>query len=156
MEEIDPKLCAEKAKAYFLQGYGCCQSVCLTFAEHYRVDREVLLSVTSSFGGGMGRMREVCGTVSGMAILNGLHVPCTDLSKKEQKTNNYIRMQELAKRFKERNGSYICRELLNLPKGEGSSPIPSERTQEYYKRRPCADYCATAAEIYAEILKEEK
>jgi len=109
------------------------------------------MKISSSFGGGMGRMREVCGTVSGMFMALGLAL--FDNNAKDNKANQYKAVQELANRFKAQNGSIICRELLS---GITSSdtPIPSARTEEYYKKRPCVELVGDAVEILEKYLKE--
>ena len=123
----------EKAKELFKRGYNCSQAVLGVFCEELGMDFETAMKIACSFGGGMGRMREVCGTVSGMFMAAGLTYASASDSPVE-KGEHYKRVQELAKRFREKNGSIICRELLE---GVTSSntPIPSDRTEEYYKKR---------------------
>ena len=145
---------AEKAKELFKQGYNCSQSVLGVFCEELGMDFDTAMKISSSFGGGMGRMREVCGTVSGMFMAAGLAFSCSDSSaagKKEQ----YEIVQELAKRFKEKNGSIICRELLNGVE-TSSSPTPSERTETYYKKRPCIELVGDSVEILEQFMTELK
>ncbi len=137
---------ATLAKNYFLQGYNCTQSVVLTFADLFEIDQNCLLSIASSFGGGMGRLREVCGTVCGMFIVMGLisgyHTPETG----KVKADHYAHIQNLARCFEEQNGSIICRELLKLD-NKRDLPIPDARTTEYYKKRPCPELVESAAQI---------
>ena len=145
---------AEKAKELFKQGYNCSQSVLGVFCEELGMDFDTAMKISSSFGGGMGRMREVCGTVSGMFMVAGLAFSGSDSSavnKKEQ----YEIVQELAKRFKEKNGSIICRELLNGVE-TSTSPKPSERTETYYKKRPCIELVGDSVEILEQFMKESK
>ena len=145
---------AEKAKELFKQGYNCSQSVLGVFCEELGMDFDTAMKISSSFGGGMGRMREVCGTVSGMFMAAGLAFSGSDGSasgKKEQ----YEIVQELAKRFKEKNGSIICRELLNGVE-TSSSPTPSERTETYYKKRPCIELVGDSVEILEGFMAELK
>ena len=145
---------AEKAKELFKQGYNCSQSVLGVFCEELGMDFETAMKISSSFGGGMGRMREVCGTVSGMFMAAGLAFSGSDSSasgKKEQ----YEIVQELAKRFKEKNGSIICRELLNGVE-TSSTPTPSERTEIYYKKRPCIELVGDSVEILEQFMAELK
>ncbi len=142
---------SEKAKELFKQGYNCSQSVLGVFCEELGMDFETAIKISSSFGGGMGRMREVCGTVSGMFMAAGLAFCTSENNKAEQ----YKIVQELAKRFKEKNGSIICRELLQGIESS-TSPIPSERNQNYYKKRPCIELVGDAVEIFEDYLNEVK
>lgn len=146
----------QKAKEYFLEGYNCCQAVLLAFSDILDIDAETLKKAGSGFGGGMGRMREVCGTVSAMVMASGFAKPADNPSDKISKTANYALVQELAEEFRKENGSIICGELLGLrPMGASlsgttaASPEPSDRTEAYYKKRPCADLVACAAGILA-------
>lgn len=141
---------AERAKANFLKGYNCAQAVLLAFADVVDLDEETILKISSSFGGGMGRMREVCGTVSGMFMAAGMIFYGNE---ENAKSNQYALVQELARRFKEKNGSIICRELLSGVRAD-SSPVAEARTESYYKKRPCADLCYDAAEILEELCRE--
>lgn len=142
----------EKAKVLFEEGYNCSQAVVLSFSDILGIDEKTLSLLASGFGGGMGRMREVCGAVSGMFmaanLLNGYSSP-TDNEKKKA---TYAMIQELAGQFKSENGSIICRELLGLKAPEGSH-IPEKRTEEYYKKRPCGELCYIAADILDKYLK---
>lgn len=148
---IDIEARAEQARANFLSGYNCAQSVVMAYADAIGLDKEFAAKIAASFGGGMGRMREVCGTVSGMAILAGFLSPATDPSNMAQRKANYALVQEFAEKFRQENGAIVCRELLGLD-GAKTSAQPSERTPEYYRRRPCADYVASAARIVGEYL----
>lgn len=140
---------AESAKNYFLQGYNCSQAVMLAFADASGADSETLKAVALPMGGGMGRLRQTCGGVSGAAMCLGLLFPA--LGKNEI----YALVQELVKRFTERNGSYQCGELLS---GVGvktdASPNAEARTDAYYKKRPCPDLVYDAAEILETLCKE--
>ena len=142
----------EKAKELFKSGYNCSQAVLAVFCEEFGLDLDTALKIASSFGGGMGRMREVCGTVSGMFMAVGLALASASDSAVE-KGNHYKRVQELARRFKEKNGSIICRELLQGVE-TSAVPTPSERNETYYKKRPCIDLVGDAVEILEEYLKE--
>ncbi len=141
---------ADRAKELFFNGYSCAQAVLCAFCDELSIDEETAQAISSSFGGGMGRMREVCGAVSGALMVLGMKYGYTDKSDPSKKAENYKRVQEFAKYFKEENGSIICRELLGLSKGEKSDPIPGERTKEYYKKRPCPEIVYTAAKILEE------
>ena len=110
----------------------------------------------------MGRMREVCGSVSGMVMLSGMLSPADNPSDKAGRTANYALVQEVAGEFRNINGSIICRELLGLDKkpAEGQatseSPVPSDRTAEYYKKRPCEELVKISARIIGERIKNTK
>ncbi len=144
----------QKAGELFKAGYNCCQSVAMTFADVLGMSEDEVARITSGFGGGMGRMREVCGTVSAMTMVAGAMIPANDVNDKAAKTANYALVQEMADEFRKMNGSIICRELLGLSKPEGT-PVPSDRTPEYYKKRPCGELCSIAAGIVARKLKIE-
>ena len=144
---------SEKAKELFKSGYNCSQAVLGVFCEELGMDFDTAMKISSSFGGGMGRMREVCGTVSGMFMAAGLAFASSNNSL-EDKGTQYKRIQELAKRFKDMNGSIICRELLQGVE-TSTSPTPSERTETYYKKRPCVDLVGDAVEILEQYIKEE-
>lgn len=141
---------SDKAVENFKSGYNCAQSVFLAFAEDFGFDRETALKLSSSFGGGMGRLREVCGAVSSMFAIAGLKCGYTSNNDDEAKAKHYELIQNLAEKFKTENGSIICRELLGVDGAE--SPIPSKRTDEYYKERPCEYFVKTAAEIIEKEL----
>lgn len=141
----------EKAKALFCEGYNCAQAVFLAFAEEFGMDRETALRISSSFGGGMGRLREVCGAVSGMFMALGLAEGYTGPKDQEGKMAQYARIQNMAEEFRRENGSIICRELLGLPDG-ADDPKPLPRTETYYKKRPCGELCGSAAAIIAREL----
>ncbi|MCI8660061.1 MAG: C_GCAxxG_C_C family protein [Lachnospiraceae bacterium] len=142
----------ELAKAYFLEGYNCAQAVVLAFHEELGFDKQTAACMASCFGGGMGRLREVCGTVSGMFIVLGLLKGYHDPKDQDGKKALYEQVQHLAHTFKEHNKSIICRELLGLDH-HTDEPTPSARTPEYYKRRPCAELAADAADILEQFLK---
>lgn len=141
----------ERAKNNFLQGYNCTQAVMLAFSDLLGVDEQIVKSVALPMGGGMGRLRQTCGGVSGAVMCLGLLFP--DKSKNEM----YALVQEFARRFREKNGSINCGELLS---GAGvkadTSPVAEARTPEYYKKRPCPDLIADAADILQTLIVEEK
>ena len=143
----------EMAMANFMKGYNCSQSVVLAFADMLPVNESDLLKMASSFGGGMGRLREVCGSVSGMFIVIGLLYGYDGPETGPVKAEHYKRVQELAHRFEEKHGSIVCRELLGL-NVKREAPIPEARTKEYYKKRPCPEIIGDAAEILEEYIKE--
>ena len=137
---------SDKAVENFKQGYNCAQSVFLAFAQEFGFDNETALKLSSSFGAGMGRLREVCGAVSSMFAIAGLKHGYTSPDDDEIKAKHYELIQKLAEKFKTQHDSIICRDLLGLPEG-ADSPIPSKRTEEYYQERPCELFIRTAAEI---------
>ena len=143
---------SETAKRNFLNGYNCSQAVLLAFCEKEE-DTETLLKLASGFGGGMGRLREVCGAVTGMFMAAGLIYGYSAPKDVEAKTELYKKIQALAAKSKQANGSIVCRELLGLSKG-ADSPVPEPRTENYYKKRPCADLVAKAAEILDEMIEQ--
>lgn len=145
----------EKAQKLFTEGYNCAQSVTLAFADLYGLSEEEALKVSASFGGGMGRMRLTCGAVSGMMILVGLETGSVHPQAREEKAYNYSVARMLAEKFKETNGSIICGDLLGL-KPQNESSMPSERTSEYYRKRPCRDLVGCAAKIFADFLETKK
>ena len=157
--DINPAERQERAEKFFMEGYNCCQAVLLAFQDILPVDRSALLRVASGFGGGIARMREVCGTVSAMAMIAGFLSPAEDPSNLHQRRDNYALVQRFAQAFKEQKGSIVCREILGLRKPEPGapmeSPMPSARTPEYYKTRPCAATVGIAARIVADYIKDE-
>ena len=146
---------SEKAGELFREGYNCAQSVFCAFAEDLGIDFKTALKLSSSFGGGMGRLREVCGAVSAMFMIAGLKYGYTTPNNDEIKGKHYARIQELAERFKEKHGTIICRELLGLDIKQ-DSPIPSKRTEQYYKDRPCEGIIRDAAKIISEYISSTK
>ncbi len=142
-----------KAKENFKAGFNCCQSVILAFNDIAGMDDAAAATISSGFGGGMGRLREVCGSVSGMTLMAGFISPACNPSDKTERTANYALVQDFANKFKEINGSIVCRELLGLSVRKSESPEPSERTAEYYKKRPCEELVGISARIVAEKLQ---
>ena len=136
----------EKAKQLFEEGFNCSQAVFLAFEDIIGMDRETAIRVSAGFGGGFGRMREICGAVSGMVAVISFANACTDPNDHEKKKALYSLIQQAMNEYKAENGSYICRELLGLAQG-ASSPEPEKRTAEYHKKRPCGELCRCAAEI---------
>ena len=142
----------EKAMAYFRQGYNCAQAVVLAFADLTDMDEATLSRMSCSFGGGMGRLREVCGTVTGMFLVTGLLRGYDGAETGEVKAAHYARIQALAKEFEKQNGSIICRELLALRQKHRDDPTPEARTEAYYAGRPCVELVGSAAEILENYL----
>ena len=157
-EQIEAR--AQKAQELFKQGFNCSQAVFAACADLYGItDQALALRLASSFGGGTGRMRMVCGAANGMFMLAGLHNGSATPHDNDGKMQNYAFVQQLAGEFKNTYGSLICAELLGLaPKnsslpfreglGVGSSPRPEERTPQYYEKRPCSEMVAEAVRIY--------
>ena len=141
----------------FMQGYGCCQSVVAAFADLYGMDDTLAKKIAAGFGGGVGRMRMMCGAVSGIVMLVGLDCGQTEGSDREGKSACYKVVQDLLAKSREENGSLICAEILGLKGYEKaqSSYVASARTAEYYKSRPCAAKVESAARIFAEYLKQK-
>lgn len=140
----------------FMQGYGCCQSVVAAFADLYGLDDTLAKKIAAGFGGGVGRMRMMCGAVSGIVILVGLECGQTVGADREGKSACYKDVQQLLNSFKESNGSIICADLLGLngKQVKQSTYEASERTVEYYKKRPCAAKVEQAARIFAAYLQD--
>ncbi len=151
--DIEKSARAQQAMANFKEGYNCSQAVLLAFADRINMDKSTALKLSSSFGGGMGRLREVCGAVSGMFMVAGLLYGYDEPRDLQGKTEHYARIQELAEEFRIRNGSIVCKELLGLKEKE-SSPIPEKRTEEYYKKRPCVQLIGMAAAIMEQYMDE--
>ena len=141
---------SEKAAELFLQGYNCAQAVAVAFCDVTGLDEKITAKTISAFGGGMGRLREVCGAVSGMFMVLSYLYGYDDPNASAEKKQLYTRVQELAGKFREINGSIICRELLNNPP---SDPNPSPRTAAYYAQRPCVRMVMTAADLMDEFIE---
>ena len=141
---------SQQAVQNFKSGYNCAQSVFLAFSSEFGFDDETALKLSSSFGGGMGRMREVCGAVSGSFMAIGMKKGYSDPKDNDAKMALYALIQQMAGDFRAEAGSIICRELI----AEGNTgPVPSERTNEYYKKRPCGELCKLAADIAENYMK---
>lgn len=143
----------ELAKKLFEDGYNCAQAVLLAFCEDYGMDKETAMMISAPFGGGMGRLREVCGTVSGMNMVLGLAKRGYKKGDNASKAQLYKDVQTLAEKFREDNGSIICRELLNLRIEGKDNHVPELRTEKYYKARPCSELCRYAADLLEEHLE---
>ncbi len=143
----------DRAYGLFKQGYNCSQAVFGAFCEELGVDFETAVKLASGFGGGIGRMREVCGTFTGLTMAASMIYGYSDPSATDTKTALYEKIRALADTFREENGSIICRELLGLQQAEKSA-VPEARTSEYYKKRPCAELCRYAAELLEQFIKD--
>lgn len=146
---------SEKARELFKSGYNCAQSVFCAFCDETGMSFEEALKLSSSFGGGMGRLREVCGAVSAMFMIAGIKYGYTTPNNDDIKGRHYALVQKLAKEFEEKHGTIICRELLGLDI-KNDSPIPSKRTEQYYAERPCEEFIATAAEIIENCIDKKE
>ncbi len=150
--QIDIEERRRRAVEYFIQGYNCAQSVLLAYADVFDLDSELAKRIGGSFGGGMGRLREVCGAVTGMFAILGLHYSAVNPDEKAVKTANYAAVQRTAKAFKDQFGTINCRELLGI-KRQKESYVPSDRTAAYYATRPCARFVGEAAAIVGRELQ---
>ena len=157
-DSFDPAERGERARNLFLEGYNCCQAVLLAFADileaNGQADEALLKTIGSGFGGGFARIREVCGSFSGCTLLAGFISPAVTPGMDERKAN-YALVQEMAEDFRQRNGgSIVCADLLGLRERKPEGPVPSERTAEFYRKRPCPEIIRNAAVIAAEKMKE--
>ena len=141
---------AKKAADLFLGGYNCSQAVLAAFNDLTGLDEQTAIRLASSMGGGIARLREVCGAVSGMLMVAGLLYGPDDPNDKPAKMEHYARIQELAAQFRDQYGSIICRELLGVKGAE--APIPEDRTPEYYRNRPCTRFVYNAALLLDEYI----
>lgn len=140
-----------QAAELFLKGYNCAQAVVMAFSDVTELEENFSARMASSFGGGMGRMREVCGAVSGMLMVAGLLYGYDSFDDDVVKKAHYVLVQELAGEFRQQVGSIVCREILKNPP---SDPVPSPRTAAYYKQRPCARMVMLAAQILDRYIAE--
>ena len=139
----------ERAVDVFVEGYNCAQAVAAAFGDLTGLDEKTAARMASCFGGGMGRMREVCGAVSGMLMVAGVLYGYDDPKATKEKRELYAQVQAMAGQFREELGSIVCRDLLKNPP---SDPNPTPRTEQFYKDRPCARMVATAARIMDEFI----
>ncbi len=153
IEELDARVA--RAVDNFMAGYGCCQSVVAAFADLYGLDDVQAKKIAAGFGGGVGRLRMMCGAVSAIVMLVGLDCGQTEGSDREGKSACYKVVQQLLARSEAENGSLICAEILGIKGHEKahSNYMASARTAEYYRQRPCAAKVESAARIFADYLK---
>ena len=154
MNGFDIEERVERAVKNFMSGYNCAQSVFLAYSDLFGLDMEIAKSVSVSFGGGMGRMREVCGTVSGTAFVLSALYGYSDPTDADAKAQLYADVQKVAGEFKEENGSVVCRELLGLTKSGFDNPQPEKRTDKYYKKRPCGELVKMSADILEKFITD--
>lgn len=152
LKEIDDR--RDRAVGYFMEGYNCAQSVVLAYCDVIGIDQDTAKKISAPFGGGMGRLREMCGACSGMFMLMGFKYPVTDANNQAIKEENYTAVQRTANEFKDYFGSYICADLLKLDRIP-QHPFPSNRNARYYAERPCSRFVAVAAEIVGRELLTE-
>lgn len=145
---------SEIARANFMRGLNCCQSVFLAFNDVTGLDEHTALKISAPLGGGVGRMREICGAVSAMMLVLGIVFYDAEHPTAEEKSALYAVEQELAARFRNRYGTIVCRELLKGITDDASSQA-EERTAEYYRMRPCPELCAEAAAMLESFLREK-
>ena len=155
-QELEARV--SRAVDNFMAGYGCCQSVVAAFSDLYGLDELTAKRIAAGFGGGVGRLRMMCGAVSGIVMLVGLDCGQTEGSDREGKSTCYKVVQQLLARSEQENGSLICAEILGLKGHEkaASSYEASPRTAEYYKTRPCAAKVESAARIFADYLWQKQ
>jgi len=147
---------AQQARQLFENGANCAQAVLGAFSSECGITQEMAMKLASGFGGGLGRMREVCGAVSGMCMAADLLWGFSDSDDKACKDEHYALIQKLAGEFKEEIGSIVCRELLGLDRGENASPVSTPRTKEFYRKRPCSEMVALAAAILDKEINTRK
>lgn len=154
MKDFDIDDRVKQAVLNFESGFNCSQSVFLAYSDVFELELDMARKMSVSFGGGVGRMREICGTVSAMAMLAGFKYPVLDVNDQEARTKNYAIVQKMAELFKEKHETIICRNLLGPIIAE-NTPAPTERTPEYYAKRPCSKFIADSARIAGRMLKGE-
>ena len=145
---------SQRAVELFKEGFNCSQSVFVAFAHRFDIDEDTAKKISAGLGGGIGRLRDVCGAVSGAAMVIGSLASATEGADVENKQKNYDLVREFAKRFTEENGSIICRELLGLDEQTKETAKPESRTAEYYKKRPCVELVECAARILEKMINE--
>lgn len=145
----------ERAEALFYRGYNCAQAVFGAFAQDMGMDMDAAMRLASSMGGGIGRLREVCGAFSAICLVAGVLWGYDDPDDPEAKPRHYALIQQLAERFRERNGALLCRDLLGEEKGRDTDPRhPDARDARFYASRPCVRICRAAAEIMEEQMRQ--
>ncbi len=145
----------EKAKELFLQGYNCAQAVALAYEDMLDIPSEQIAKLVSGFGGGIARMREVCGSVSGAVFVISSLYGYNDPKDFDGKKQLYCDIQYFCKEFQKANGSIVCRELLGLDSKGADTPSPEPRTDSYYKKRPCAELIKSSADILEKFINQK-
>ncbi|WP_040197837.1 C-GCAxxG-C-C family protein [Candidatus Soleaferrea massiliensis] len=145
----------ERAYELFKRGYNCAQAVCCAFSDLIGVEEETLLKLSASFGGGFGRLREMCGAVAGMGFVLGALYSSPDPADTTAKAAHYARVQELADTFRQEHGTIVCRELLEqMALRPDTSPQPDKRDERYYKVRPCVRLVESAARMLDAYIEQ--
>ena len=155
MKDFDIEERVNRAVRNFEAGYNCAQSVFLAYSDVFELDMEMAKKMSVSFGGGVARMREICGTVSAMAMLAGFKYPVLDITDQEARTKNYAMVQKKADMLKEKKGTNISRRLITPKHAATTTTAPAARTQEYYQKRPCGRFVEDSARIAGRMLKGE-
>ena len=145
---------ADYAEILFRQGYNCAQSVFAAYHDELGIEQDIALKIASSFGGGMGRLREVCGALTGLFMAAGMKYGYTNPDDLDGKARQYQLVQDFAQRFNDEYNSILCRDLLQLDE-KVSEPTPEIRTDAYYQRRPCAEYVRFAASLLEQMVNNE-
>lgn len=145
---------AKRAEELFFSGCNCAQAVFCAFEDVTGFEHQLAMRMSSSFGGGFGRMREVCGTMSGASMVAGILWGYAETDDDKVKAAHYTLIQDIANRFKSKHGTILCRDLLKGIAND-TNPVPEARTNEYYKKRPCVRFVVTMAEVLDEILAEK-
>lgn len=143
-----------RAEELFVAGYNCAQAVTSAFADIYGYTEEQALRLSAGFGGGIGRTRQTCGAACGMVLLAGMDCGAVGADDREGKSENYKVVQQLLNSFKQLHGTLSCAELLKLKRDTPLSYVASERTEEYYRSRPCVNQVVSAARIFSEWYME--
>lgn len=143
---------SDRAAELFKQGFNCSQAVFAAFCDEFDMDEETALKVSAGLGGGVGRLREVCGTVTGASMVAGMLYGATDGNDHEKKALTYQKVQQIVDEFKKLNPSIVCRELLGLSPTASTPPTPEHRTDEFYKKRPCVQLVEDSAKAVDKIL----
>lgn len=143
------------AKDYFVKGYNCAQAVALAYCDLLNMDEKTIARAVSGFGGGIGRMREVCGSVSGAVFVISMLYGYDNAQDNDSKKRLYSEIQAFGERFKTDNGSIVCRELLNLQRQGFDNPTPAPRTEAYYKKRPCKELVKYSADVLEEYINSK-
>lgn len=146
---------ADKAKELFLMGYNCAQATFGAFAEDYGLDLSVAMTLSAGLGGGIGRLRETCGAVTGATLAVSLAMGSFDLNNPDAKTRVYTEIRKVVDIFEAETGSIVCADMLGVPR-RGDSEVAEARTQEYYQKRPCAELVYLAADAAEKIIKDLK
>ncbi len=150
---IDMETRIEKAREYFLAGYNCAQAVSAPFYDLIGMDEKTVLRMASSFGGGFGRLRELCGVLSGIGLIAGILYGDLDPADDSTKAAHYALIQEYTEKFRSINGSIVCRHLLDTP---DTRPWPDARTAEYYSTRPCARFVDDGVRILCQLIDSKQ